>query len=188
MPMVSHDQKDQVASYFSCLLCQECNGTNDDAIGMMWCWHQRHHLTLAVMTVVSHEQVRLVAPHFNQLDLRDSMVPSTVLLASHEQNKCCTSIWLSWPKEFDDVIDDATGIMWHWYQWHHMNDLRSSLVLFMMPLASHYAYASANGITWPKMSHCTPFWLSWPKEYMHLYRQRFIVQVCWETELIKSIW
>ena len=38
------------------------------------------------------------------------------------------------------------------------------MVPLMTPLETHDAYASVDGIAWPKRSCCTLFQLSWPKE------------------------
>ena len=76
----------------------------------------------------------------------------------------CTSFWLSGHTECNGSIDNAVSVMWCqcWCQWCHMTqshvaihfdhlDLRNAWV----PLASHDAYGSANGMTSPKKS-CSP--------------------------------
>ena len=48
----------------------------------------------------------------------------------------------------------------------HFDCLDKNLLLpFTMPLASYVVDADANGVTWPKKSHCTSFQSSWPEEF-----------------------
>ena len=88
-----------------------------------------------------------VTPHFASLDLRNTVVPQVMSLASHNasasgitwpEKSCCTWFWMAWHKQSNGVIDDTA--------------------------AACDAVANASGVTWPKMSCCTSFWLSWPKE------------------------
>ena len=128
----------------------KCNGSTDDAINIMWCWHYIN---------APHDQETHVAPHFNFLELRNVMVPLVMLLVS-----CDT---------------DLNGITWHQHQWHHTMpmpvsqdkkshvtsnfdclDLRNVTVTLRMLTASCDANTNANGMTWPERSCDTSFWSS----------------------------
>ena len=95
----------------------KCNGSINDAISIMWCWHwqQLHHMTQKVLL-------------HHILDLRNAMLPLMMLLALSEtkangdtwpKETCCISFHLSLPKEKNEVIYGAVGIRWHLY-WSQM--------------------------------------------------------------------
>ena len=72
-----------------------------------------------------------VAPHFDCLQLRNSLVAFMMPSTSCDDNTnangitwwkmpCCISFQLPWPKKFGAAIYDAVSIMWHWCQWPDM--------------------------------------------------------------------
>ena len=58
------------------------------------------------------------------------------------------------------------------------NHLTYKMVPLMMPLMSHNADTNANGITLPKMSCCTPFWLFWPKKHSSALHDAISIMWC----------
>ena len=73
-----------------------------------------------------------VAPHFDHPDLSNAIVPLITPSVSCDTNasasgmtwpkkSCCTSVWMSWPKECNGAIDNVISITGHkyWCQWHH---------------------------------------------------------------------
>ena len=84
-----------------------------------------------------------LACHFNYLDLRNGMVPLTMLSAPH------------------DAVTNTNGITWHKYWWLHMTkklcctpfgslNIRNEVGPLMMLLASCNTDACVNDIKWPK--------------------------------------
>ena len=71
-------------------------------------------MILTVVPVASHDQESPVAPHLNCLDLRNAIVPLTMLLALCNAGAngvtCCISFDSSLLKENSDAIYDAVGI------------------------------------------------------------------------------
>ena len=102
MPMVSHGQKSHVAPLIVISGPKKCNAVIDNAIGAVWCWHQCqwHHMT----------KKNDVAPHFNQIDLRNVVVPwqymIPVPMVSHDQKSDVAPIF-----QLSCSIYDATTIM-----------------------------------------------------------------------------
>ena len=102
-----------------------------------------------------------VVPHFDHLDLRNVMLPLMMLSVSCDASangftwsdkSCCTSFWLSWPKECNN---NTVGIMWCWcqHQWCHMtkkNQCYTSVQL-SWPKKWNGAIDNAVGIVWPPM-------------------------------------
>ena len=80
------------------------------------------------------------------------MIPSALCDANASANA------LTWPKRSFTLHFDwlAQEIQWcHWCHWCHV-------MLTPMPMASFDTNLTC--VTWPKMSCCSSFWSSWPKE------------------------
>ena len=133
---------------------KECNGATDDAISIMWCQFQWHHMTN------SH-----VAPHFKCLDLRNIMLLLVMQLMSH------------------DTDDGTIGVIWPKKVMLHLNfdnlDLRNAILWLMMLSAAHDSDTSINSIRWPKKSCCISFWLSQPRKWMVWLRMPFGIRWHW---------
>ena len=144
-------QKSKVVTYFNTLyfiwIVLTCE--------MQWChqWCPLYHMML--MPMASNDHICHVTCNFNCLDLRNAMLPlmtwhhltlKSVSMASHDQNP-----------------DGQTSHVANYF--NHLN-LRNSVVLLTMPLASCYTNASNNDITWPENSCSTSFLSSWPKEWI----------------------
>ena len=103
-------------------------------------------------------------PNFSHLDIRNAIVPLMMPWASCNavahgitwpKKSCCTSFWISWPKECDGAINDVNtavnGVTWlgshAWLHFNHL-DLRNTIVPLMMQWA--FCNAGTSGITWPK--------------------------------------
>ena len=132
---------------------------------VQWCHGQCHDYCDGESNdnIVQHDQKCYVVCHFNLHDLRSQwchwqchqhhMMPKPI--ASYDKKACCTSFWLSWPKESNGPIDDTTSFMWHWFQkqFCHMIKivilhfsclgLRNGMVPMIIPLASHDPNASS---------------------------------------------
>ena len=86
---------------------------------------------LWMRALASHEQKSNVACHFDHLDLENGMVPLWASCDIHTHINCITwpkklywiSFWLSWLNKCSGAIDDAIGITWYWWQWHHMKKM-----------------------------------------------------------------
>ena len=99
---------------FLSILTKQCSGAIDDTIGIIWCWHQLHHMTKKSCYF-----------SFDHLDLTNGMLPLMTLLASCDT--VSSIIGITWPKsyvaphfkyldeiKYSGVIDDAIGIIWCW--------------------------------------------------------------------------
>ena len=97
-----------------------------------WCHHQHYVIPMAMLMAL-HDQRGHVAPHFNCLDLRNSILLVKMPLASCDtdadtnsitwpKKSFCISDWLSEYKECNGTIANTVSIMWCWcwYQWHHI--------------------------------------------------------------------
>ena len=107
----------------------ECNGTIDDAVGIMWCQCQWQH-----MTKESH-----VTSHFYHLDLRNRIV----------------SLMILW-HYVTLVPASMTSNDQKFYVVHCVNHLAlmNAVVLLTMTLAPHGADASSNSVNdWKVMLH-----------------------------------
>ena len=105
IPMASHDQE------------------------MQWChlWYCWHYVMLQPM--LSHDQRRYVASHFNCHYLRKRKMPFMMLLA-----------WC-------DTDTDPIGIMWHQHQWNHMMPMSVNvMVTLKMLTAMCDSNISTNGM------------------------------------------
>ena len=160
----------------------KCNDSTDNGISIVWCqhWDKWHHMTKKVMlhliSVVltwekqwchcwccwhyvmlepmeAHDQKRYVAPQFNCLYLRKSLMPFMMLTSC-------------------DTHTSPNSIIQYQHQWHHMMamsvaivsrdqkrhvasnfdhlDLRNVMVTLRMLIAICDANTSANGIAWLK--------------------------------------
>ena len=92
MPIASNDQK--------VIWPKEFSGSIDTPFAYICTLHYTNNVsTLQVMPMVSHEQRSHATPHFNHLDLMNSLVPLAVSLASSDtdasvvkrKKSCCTS-------------------------------------------------------------------------------------------------
>ena len=125
--MASHDQKNQVAPHFTFWTS-----------GIQWChwlcyWYHVMLMPMALCAIDTNWNSvtwpkMLCCISFQFLDLRNSAVPLTMPSASCEadadtigitwhKNTCWTSLWSSWPKEFNGAIDDSISITWCQCQW-----------------------------------------------------------------------
>ena len=114
----------------------ECN----DVISITLCQHQHqwHHMTKCY-----------VAPHFDNLDVRNAVVWLVMLPASCDADASTSSITWSKKSYFTSF----------WLTWP-----RKWIVLLMMQSALSDADTGTSGITWPRKSCCTSFQLSWLKK------------------------
>ena len=153
------------------------NGAIYYTVGIMWHWHlhQRHYMTK-----------KYVAHCFSHLDVMNSVVLLTMLLASYGADasvssvrwlnkSSCISFWSSWANK------------WKWcYWWCHQCyvkstpasfdqisyvgphfsylDLENKIVPLTMPTVSCDAHTDSNTFTWPKDWCHTLFQLSLPDE------------------------
>ena len=99
---------------------------------------ESHEANTGVMA--SHDQKSKVAPHYSHLDLRNAVVPLTVLLASGgtsangvtwPQKSCCNSFISSLPEKCNGIIDYIVNITW--YQPMASHDQKSHV-------APHYSH------------------------------------------------
>ena len=107
------------------MVLESLSCATDNAIGIMQCWWQWHHLAKK-----GH-----AAHHFDCLDLRNPMMPLMILLVSHDANANAAD---TWPKS--DVAPHFDCL-----------DLTDAMLLFIMLSALHDTVASANGIKWLKV-------------------------------------
>ena len=130
------------------------------------------------MPMVSHYQKSHVVPHFNCLDLTNSMVPfmmpSALCVAANansvtwSKKSHCTSFWSPWPKECRDATEDAVSIIWHWcwYQWSHITKkviFHIISILVTKGIQCHNLQHCLHHVNlMPIASHscCTSTWLS----------------------------
>ena len=108
-------------SYYFSFWTNEWNGAIGDVISGIWCQNWHH-------TTKSH-----VAPCFNQLDLKNKMVPLTMPSVSCAADTGASCIWT---KESYHTLFQLSP--------HNKNMPQ------MMQLASHDSIADINGITWLK--------------------------------------
>ena len=105
------------------------------------CWCFWHHAVPIPVPVVSHDQKSNV-PYF--LDLRNAMVPLTVMLASCDDNtggngvsdqkiNFAISFDLCWSKECSGVTGDAVGRIWHSFQckWHQIPEMLHVILIVL---------------------------------------------------------
>ena len=65
--------KSHIAPHFDLLKSHKCNGAiSDDTISIIWCW--------VLVPTASHEQNSHVAPHIDNLDLMNAMIPLMIEL------------------------------------------------------------------------------------------------------------
>ena len=80
---------------------QECS----NAIGIMWCWYQWHHVTLKLMAMES--QKSHVASHLNHLDLRTSWVS---LMTEASCDPDADNNGITWPKSHTSTHFDCLDL------------------------------------------------------------------------------
>ena len=117
---------------------KECNGTINDAIGIMWYTSAR-----GITSPKMH-----VAHHFNCLDIRNVMVPLTIPSASCDPG--ADAYGVTWPKK-----SCCTSF---WFSCLVSLDLRNAFVPLMMSLVSHDQ---------KKKSCSMLFQSSWPNKQNH---------------------
>ena len=102
------------------------------AIGTMCCWCQWHHMTREIMLNLTSIILTLVMQWCFYWYV---LMPVSVLMVSHDPKGHV-------PSHFSCL------------------DLRNTMVLLVVPLASHDTDAGTSGITWLKRLCCTSFQLS----------------------------
>ena len=80
---------------------------------------------------------------------------------SHEHKSCCTSFWISWPKECDAATNDTFSIMWcwHWCQRCHMIK-PSCCISFQLSLSKECNGAIDDAVTFT--------WCLWYSQWWHM--------------------
>ena len=129
--------RDLHVDYFIWSCDQKCHVTPHPDQGMqwchwLWCWH---HVIPMPTAVVSHDQKNHIAPHLNCLDIENTLVPLTTLLAP-----CVTSTGGY------GVTDQESHVAPHFDCHWSMN----TMVQLVTPLASCGTDANTSGITWLK--------------------------------------
>ena len=136
-----------------------------------WCCQVSHQ---AGVSGVSHDQKGHVAPHFNCLDLRNSVVSLIMLMVLHDQKVMLHLIliifsygmqWCYWRCCQHHMMLIPVPVAWHDQKSHiaphfcHLGVRKT-----MIPLASSEPNSGTNGITWPRKSFCTSLSLLGHKE------------------------
>ena len=156
VPRISHDQKVMLYLLLVILTYQ-----------MKWCywWHSWLHVTETQASKASNDQQSYVTHCFNYLDLMNTGVLFTMLLASHDADastnivkwlkmSSCIWFWESKSNKCSNVVDDATSVRWC-QSWHHMTKTSyCNLFQSSWPYKQNGdACTGTNRITWWVMSY-----------------------------------
>ena len=126
---------------------KECNSTIDNSIGIMWCWvccqwitYFQHwcqwcQLMLMLVSMASHDQRCHVAPHFDCLNPRNTVVTLMMLSTTHDTNDSGNGI--TWTKNYAAPYSNHL----------HIKTAKMSLTFLLGSMASH-----------DQKSCCTSFW------------------------------
>ena len=147
------DQKNAMVSLM--VLLASCD-TSVSASGVTWYQPQCkwHSMILTLVPVVSHDEKGHFAIHFNYLELRNAVMPLTMLFVLYDADASAGGVtWYQQQCQWYPVMLTLASIMSHDQQiivapCFDCLDLWNAIVPLMMVLVSPDASVGTSGVTW----------------------------------------